>query len=311
MHISVTSSVGDREVTFDQRYALIAKAGFTAVDWHLNGGCNVRNLDYEGKCIFEKPLDEVIAYYAEELAAIRKNGLFITQAHAPQPAYVAGHPEVTEYCIRIYKRLIEYCAYAGCPRLVIHGVDYKFDNTVDPPEEIDRLNRHLFESLISTMLQCNVMVCMENLYVRKYRTTNDDVFIEGPGSDPTLTAQLIDELNEKAGKEIFGLCLDTGHMHIVRKDARTYIHILGKRIKAMHLNDNNCSADDHLVPLMGTADWANICMALKNVGYAGDINFEIGGNFPKIRSVSKDLILPWLELTYKTGIIFQKMIQSQ
>ncbi len=310
MHISVTSGVGDREASFEERYALIANAGFTAVDWMLGGGANTRNLDYEGKCIFEKELNEVIAYYEEELSAIKKNGLFITQAHAPQPAYLAGHPEVTEYCIRIYKRLIEFCQYIGCPRLIIHGVDYKFDNTVDTPEEIDRLNRHLFESLIPTMLQCNVMVCMENLYVRKYRTSNDDVFIEGPASDPEQTALLIDELNEKAGKELFGLCLDTGHMHIIRKDARRYIHILGKRIKALHLNDNHCFADEHLVPLMGTADWENICKALKDVGYNGDINFEIGGNFPKIRSVSKELILPWLELTYKTGLVFQKLIQG-
>ena len=69
---------------------------------------------------------------------------------------------------------------------------------------------------------------METLYVRKYMTDNNDLFIEGPASDPTATALLIDELNEKAGREVFGLCLDTGHMHIVRKDARTYIPILGK-----------------------------------------------------------------------------------
>ena len=310
MHISINSGVCDRDLDPVARYAQIAKAGFTAIDWMLGGGANTRTADYEGRCIFEKPLDEVIAHYAEEYAAIRDNGLVITQAHAPQPAYLAGHPDVTDYCIRIYKRLLEFCQYIGCPRLIIHGVDYKFDNTVDPPEEIDRLNRYLFESLIPTMLQCNVMVCMENLYVRKYRTSNDDVFIEGPAADPYTTAQLIDELNEKAGKEIFGLCLDTGHMHIVRKDARTYIPILGKRIKALHLNDNNCFADDHLVPLMGTADWENICKGLKKVGYSGDINFEVGGNFPKIRSVSKDLVSPWLELIYKTGLCFRSMIQK-
>lgn len=310
MHISVNSGVCNRDLSLDERYAQIAKAGFTAVDWMLGGGANTRTPDYEGKCIFEKPLEEVIAFYADELSAIRKNGLFITQAHAPQPAYLAGYPEVTDYCIRIYGRLIEFCEYIGCPRLVIHGVDYKFDNTVDKPADIDRLNRHLFESLIPTMLRCNVMVCMENLYVRKYRTSNDDVFIEGPAADPTATAQLIDELNEKAGKEIFGLCLDTGHMHIVRKDARTYIPILGKRIKALHLNDNNCSSDDHLVPLSGNAEWGSICKALRDVGYSGDINFEIGGNFTKIRSFSPELILPWLELTYKTGLIFQKLIQG-
>ena len=311
MHISVnTATVAVPEWDIDTRYATLAKAGFTAIDIGLGGGANTRALDYEGKCIFEKSIEEVIEYYSEMIKAIRKHGLFVTQGHAPQPAYVAGHPEVTEYCIRIYKRIIEFCGYIGCPRLVIHGVDYKFDNTVDPPEEIDRLNRHLFESLIPDLLKYNVMACMENLYVRKYKTNNNDVFIEGPASDPYATAQLIDELNEKAGKEIFGLCLDTGHMHIVRKDARTYIPVLGKRIKALHLNDNNCTSDDHLVPLSGTAEWASICKALKEVGYSGDINFEIGGNFTTISAFNPDLILPWLELTYKTGVVFKEMIQG-
>ncbi len=310
MHISVNTAVTGKDLSIDERYALIAKAGFTAIDMGLSGGASTRSLDYEGKCIFEKSIEEVKEYYKEHVAAIRKYGLFVTQGHAPQPAYVAGHPEVTEYCIRIYKRIIEFCSYIGCPRLVIHGVDYKFDNTVDPPEEIDRLNRHLFESLIPDLLQHNVMACMENLYVRKYRTSNDDIFIEGPASDPHATAQLIDQLNEKAGKEVFGLCLDTGHMHIVRKDARTYIPILGKRIKALHLNDNNCTSDDHLVPLSGTAEWTSICKALKDAGYSGDINFEMGGHFTKIRNFNPELVLPWLELTYKTGVIFQKLIQG-
>ena len=311
MHISVNNAVVSKmDLTIDERYALIARAGFTAIDMGMSGGASTRNLDYEGKCIFEKSLEEVKEYYKEHIAAIRKHGLFVTQGHAPQPAYVAGHPEVTEYCIRIYKRIIEFCGYIGCPRLVIHGVDYKFDNTVDPPEEIDRLNRHLFESLIPELLQYNVMACMENLYVRKYRTDNNDLFIEGPASDPTATALLIDELNEKAGREVFGLCLDTGHMHIVRKDARTYIPILGKRIKALHLNDNNCTCDAHLVPLAGNAEWDSICNALKSAGYCGDISFELGGHFGKICAFDPDLVLPWLELTYKTGTVFQKRIQN-
>lgn len=311
MHISVnTAVISGLDMTTEERFGLLAKAGFTAIDLGMSGGANTRNLDYEGKCIFEKSLDEVIEYYSEIIAAIRKHGLFVTQGHAPQPAYVAGHPEVTEYCIRIYKRIIEFCGYIGCPRLVIHGVDYKFDNTVDPPEEIDRLNRHLFESLIPDLLEHNVMACMENLYVRKYKTDNNDVFIEGPASDPYAATQLIDELNEKAGKEIFGLCLDTGHMHIVRKDARTYIPILGKRIKALHLNDNNCTSDNHFVPLAGTVEWDSVCKALHSVGYSGDISFELGGHFSKIRAFNPDLVLPWLELTYKTGVVFKKMIET-
>lgn len=311
MHISVnTGVVSKMEMTIDAQYALIAKAGFTAIDMAMGGGVNTRNLDCECKCIFEKSIEEVKEYYKEHIAAIRKYGLFVTQGHARQPAYAAGNPEVIEYYIRIYKRTIEFCGYIGCPRLVIHGVDYKFDDTVDSPEQINRLNRHLFASLIPELLRYNVMACMENLYVPKYKTGTNGLFIEGPASDPTATALLIDELNEQAGREVFGICLDTGHMHLVRKDARTYIPILGKRIKALHLSDNNCTCDAHLVPLAGNAEWDSICEALKSAGYCGDINFELDVHFNTIRAFDPDLVLPWLELTHKTGVVFQKRIQN-
>ena len=311
MHISVNTAVtSNLEMSVDERYGMIAAAGFTAIDIGLGGGASTRNLDYEGKCIFEKSIEEVKEYYKETVDAIRKHGLFVTQAHAPQPAYIGGHPEVTEYCIRIYKRIIEFCGYIGCPRLVIHGVDYKFDNTTDKPADIDRLNRHLFESLIPELLKYNVTACMENLYVRKYKTDNADLFIEGPACDTVSTIRLIDELNELAGKEVFGLCLDTGHMHIVRKDARSFITAYGKRIKALHLNDNHGFADQHLVPLAGTADWENIFNALEEIGYEGDINFELGGGFGKISAVDSALVVPWLELVYKTGVYLRGRLEK-
>ena len=110
MHISVnTATVDCPEWSKDKRYATLKQAGFTAIDMGMSGGASTRSLDYEGKCIFEKSIEEVIEYYSETIEAIRKYGLFVTQGHAPQPAYVAGHPEVTEYCIRIYKRIIEFC----------------------------------------------------------------------------------------------------------------------------------------------------------------------------------------------------------
>ncbi len=309
MHISVNTAVTNiPELSVDESYGMIAAAGFTAIDMGLGGNRDLMHID-EGVCIFEKPIEEVIEFYSANIAAIRKHGLFVTQAHAPQPAHIGGRPEVLEYNIRLYKRIIEFCGYIGCPRLVIHGVDYKFNNTFDTPADIDRLNRHLFESLIPELVKYNVTACMENLYVRKYLTNNADLFIEGPACDTGATIKLIDELNELAGKEVFGLCLDTGHMHIVRKDARSFITAYGKRIKALHLNDNHGFADQHLVPLAGTADWENIFNALEEIGYEGDINFELGG-FGKIIAIDSALVMPWLELIYKTGAYLRNRLQK-
>ena len=234
MELSMVTGYMDKKLGFEACYEQIAQAGFTAIDWSIYNTVNTRKPGYAGTCIFEKPLDAVIDHYAQELAVIKKNGLKITQAHAPWPLYLPGQPELTEYAIGILERMVELCGYVSCPRLVIHPICLSLTDMTDTPADIDRLNMHLLESLIPTLLRCGVTACLENLYVR-----NDMFFVEGACSDPYAAAAMVDRLNEKAGKEVFGICLDTGHMHLLGKDMRTFIPVLGKRIKCLHINDND------------------------------------------------------------------------
>ena len=81
-------------------------------------------------------------------------------------------------------------------------------------------------------------------------------------------------LNQAAGKECFGLCLDTGHMNIMRHEPRRYISVVGKRIKALHIHDNAGNVDQHKAPYTGTIDWNAFCSAFKSIGYEGDLSFE-------------------------------------
>jgi len=288
-------------------YDLISKAGFDSIDWNIDQalpGSKIRKLEYQGQCIFEKSLDEVIAYYTPQLEIIKKNGLTISQAHAPFPAYVEGHPEVLEYMIGIYKRCIELCDYAGCRYLVIHGISLRerdFDNT---PESIEALNWHLYESLIPTLRKCNVVVCLEHLF------TWGSFAAEGVCSNPYEAIRYIDSLNDKAGKEAFGLCLDTGHLQLLGKGFRSYVPILGKRIKALHIHDNDGSADRHLAPFTGKVNWTHFCQTLKAAGYEGDLSFETFQQANAVHNFDKELLLPWMMLICKTGECFRKHIQS-
>lgn len=292
-------------------YAAIAQAGFTAIDWNIDHALfghvlleMAKTGDFTGKCIFERPLEEVIAHYAEELALIRKNGLSIAQAHAPFPAYFPGHPEVLEYMIGIYCRAIELCDYAGCPNLVIHGISLADSDRGNTPADIERLNWHLYESLIPTLLRCNVTVCLENLF------TWDTNAVEGVCSDIHEAIAFVDGLNEKAGREVFGFCVDTGHLHLLRKNFRTFIPALGKRIKALHIHDNNGSSDQHMAPFTGTIPWAALCDALKEAGYEGDLGFETFNQVCIAQGFDRELLIPWLNVICRTGEAFRKRIQG-
>lgn len=300
-----TGDVVDR-LGLNKGYAALKEAGFEAIDWNVDHAwkhSDIREKTYRGKCIFEKPLEDVIEHYSAELEIIRKNNLVISQAHAPFPAYSKGDPDFTDYAIEVYKRNIEYCDYAQCNYLVIHGIPYSFYNSVGFSDEIKKQNINLYSSLIPVLLKTNVTVCLENLF-----TGNNGVSYQGNCANPYEAKEYIDTLNEMAGKEVFGLCLDTGHLNLLRQDFAVFIPILGKRIKCLHIHDNNGSSDQHLAPCTGTIDWNRFCESLKAAEYDGDLDFETFNQTNIAYDFDERAVIPWLKLIKETGEIMRDKI---
>ena len=312
MLLSVQSQDLIDDVGYDAGYRMIREAGFEAIDWNLDHAWKANQLEtaeaLEGLCIFERPLPEVLAHYGEELSCIRKHGLTITQAHAPFPPYFSHRPEVLDYAIRIYSNLILFCGQVGCPRLVIHGISLRQNDPADRThEDCLELNRRLYTSLIPALHRAgNVTVCLENLFSR-YNTLGNG-FRDGICSDPNEAAGLIDSLNAEAGRTCFGLCLDTGHLNLLRRDFRTYVPVLGKRIVALHIHDNSQDNDRHLAPYTGNICWEEFLREMKGIGYSGDLSFE---TFAQIRQSRLPLALApaFLGLIAQIGAYFRSQLQ--
>lgn len=71
-----------------------------------------------------------------------------------------------------------------------------------------------------------------------------------------------------------GICLDTGHAHIMGElgDA---IEACSGHIVTTHLHDNRGRSDDHLAPGQGNIDWPATLLGLQKVGYDGVWMFEV------------------------------------
>lgn len=299
-----TGNVVD-ELGFEEGYGAIARAGFEAIDWNLDhslpcGSINSGNC--VGNCIFEKDLDEIVAHYENELSYIRKYNLEISQAHAPFPSFVSGKPYVFEYMINIYKKMILFCDRVGCKNLVVHGYSVPRNEKNISADEMEAINDKLYTSLIPELKKTNVTVCLENLYSGK-----DPIMLSGVCSDPHEAVEMIDVYNQIAGKECFGLCLDTGHVNLLKLDPRRILPIIGKRLKALHIHDNNGQIDEHKAPYTGTVDWRNFYTTLKQIGYEGDLSFETY-NQVRLSKVDKELIQPWLDLICTIGKHFRNKI---
>lgn len=308
MEICIQSEKTHLDLGAKAGYRMIKEAGFTGIDWNIDRALDrkaLKDLSLGYSCIFEKSLDEVLAFYDEELTAIRENGLVISQAHAPFPPFMATRPELLDYSIGIYKRTIELCDAVGCKYLVIHGVCLAENDPVNTPETVKALNEKLYGGLIDTLKKTSVTVCLENLIV-----ASSVGVAEGVCADAHEAIEYIDTLNAKAGKECFGLCLDTGHLHALRKSFPAYISLLGKRIKALHIHDNNGHNDQHLMPYAGTINWEEFCQCLAAIGYEGDLSFETFAQTTKKR-IPLELLPDFLRTIAHTGEVFRKKILAK
>lgn len=306
MKIGVQTAGIPYEFGVKEGYKMIRDAGFETVDWNIDiqlRGSDIKANNVAGN-VFEKSLDEMLAYYAADLEAIRENGLTISQAHAPFNFYQNDPGAASqEYMSKIYQNVIRLCDAVGCKNVVIHGAS-RAKNDEHTDEEMAEINKWMYTSLIPVLKETNVTVCLENLF------TSKSGYLAGHCSNPYDAVELIDELNALAGKECFGLCLDVGHLNLVGLDPRVYIRILGKRIKALHIHDNDAVSDQHKAPYTGTVVWKHFYEALAAAGYEGDLCFETFRQTDVSVLGDKEMAMPWLKMIACIGEFFRDKIKA-
>ena len=316
MKIAIEINATSQRFEMDYAYKTIKEAGFEAIDWALynqwDGNqavpCWDRDVILSGQvkqnCIFDEDIDTIIAHYQPEIDTIKKYGLTITQAHSPFPAYDIKNPAFMDYAVETYKKCIKLCEYAGCPRLVIHGISRRPHEWDFTEEEVRALNMKLYTALIPTLKTSNVTVLLENLFAssrgRKYAGVCSNVYD---------AIEYIDTLNDLAGKECFGFCLDVGHLNIVHVSLHDFVLKLGDRLKALHIHDNDMNGDLHLAPYTGTVRWDDFHDSLKKIGYTGDLSFETYMQTSD-ETCEDGMVLPTLEFICKCGQFFRSKIQG-
>ena len=102
------------------------------------------------------------------------------------------------------------------------------------------------------------------------------------------------------GHPLLGACWDTGHGHMNGAEQYETISKLGKRLEAVHIQDNFGEVDQHLMPLVGTLDLDEVICGLLDIGFEGTFTFEAD-------NILRQHDLPWelkqksVELLYEVG----------
>jgi len=273
--MNVSLSLAPKSVEYvAQRLAEMKAAGFEAVDFQLCEEFTYGQIQHQHarSTFFDQPLEALYAYFAPYKQLLADHGITVGQTHAIFPSYVYGAgDEYNDYLVEVVKKNIAITAFLDCQYTVLHPWTLVERGEGEDKQLEYAVNKKLYAALIDTAKEYGVTVLFENMFERDAQQRK---CFDGSCQDPQEAVMYIDELNEKAGFEAFGFCLDSGHAVLCGKNLYDVIKTLGHRIKALHLHDVLGVLDDHMAPFTGISRWDFLVKGLKEVGYNGSINFE-------------------------------------
>ena len=256
------------KVSLNEQTERHIKAGFKYLDFNfLDWNADIRS-PFVGDD-WERWIDG-----AGETAA--KYGVSFNQAHAPVYNGVR-FKGCTDDNIREYiRRSIKACAMLKIPQMVHHAI-YTSNS------EWLKINHSIFDEFVELSAKYGVGIDFENCWV-----SLEDVPL-------SYTETLIDFV-DSFGDPIVGICWDTGHCNMTggkghlknRTNQYTEITKLGKRLRALHIDDNNGCIDDHVAPFDGIIDWDSVMRALADIGYEHSFTYEAHNAVRRLPESMKD-----------------------
>lgn len=159
---------------------------------------------------------------------------------------------------------------------------------------------NFFQHLFPTMEATGVGIALENMISRLQGTKKYC-------SDPAELVELIDRLNHP----LVGACWDTGHGHVSSFEQEKSIKLLGHRLKATHIQDNDGNKDQHFLPYHGTINWDKVMQSLREVHYTNDFTYEVAQAIRVVPKEIRDTALDYASKIGKYLIKLEKGVSQQ
>ena len=184
------------------------------------------------------------------------------------------------------------CGFLGCPVYVMHPIKFKIPQLYTAKDALEA-NVELFSSLAPLAKEHHVRIALENLY--RY----DPSTRRGLGTGCNTAKELLAML-DRLDRDVFGICLDSGHALINDLDPAAMIREIGSDLLTVHLHDNDRYTDAHLPMTYGVSDWPSIVEALREVGYSGVFSLEIVARDPRFAELEAQAIMALAHALLKT-----------
>ena len=264
----------DLESRFGLKEALrlIKEYGFDGYDYSFSYGLSEKGL-FDSEDYIERAKE--IRAYADTI------NLPCLQAHS---VYTESYSDI-ETAIKEHSKVLEICGILGTEIVVIH-----------PCKQANAESNFklMYSKLLPIAKRLGVKIACEN------------IFTLGPAPEYALlpascgTPEDFIKFIDYADDPYLVGCLDIGHASLKYFGGATqFIYALGnKRLKALHIHDNDLNNDLHMFPLVGKINWNEVTKALSDIDYQGHFTFECDYYMSKFPD---ELVGECLTLLEKTG----------
>lgn len=272
MKLSVSTWCLEKRFGYEKAFEMIKSAGFDAIDYNLDDWIGTEE-GLVSSPNYQMSEEELWAYYTKMYEYAQSIGLEIGQTHAVFGA--SATLKHRKHYMKLTVNNIIATAALHCRHTVIHPVALPDRFYDDGYEACHQFNVELYRELIPYLEKYNVKVAIEPMWDSK-----DGKIFPTVCSRPEEILQFIDEL----GSDYFCSCPDLGHFALTGDDTGDTpagaLRKLGKTVEIIHAHEVEKNADRHNKPFTyGTMDWADIIAALREIGYTGNLNFEVCGNY--------------------------------
>lgn len=258
----------------------IGNAGFTHTSMELDMCCPAEELETLGekkeendersarefRRMIEDPA-EISHFFEKMTAACHENRLDIPVMFAPYLPRDTKRSDLTRLLIAIQEEALRYCRSLNCGYLVIRPLASDWGR-----EQEWQANHDYYLALAAAAKANQVMILLEN----GYRQKNGQAVRQGC-SDEATVLEWVDRLNEEAGEERFGVCMDVGACSLCGQDMHEFASVLGNRIKAVVLRDCDGYSEGSMLPFtcvcrrQPRTDWLGCIRGLRHIGFDGQL----------------------------------------
>ena len=217
---------------------------------------------------------------------IKLSQMNVSMVKAPHLKIDSKRSDLLELLYELINQSIQICSKVGSRILII---PFLFGS--------DDLGK--YQRIVEAAITNNVLLLFEN----KCKDYNGH-FVRGEFSDPFEAKKLLDKINDLAGKNCCGLCLDIAVLNACGQDPYNYIMAMKQYIRAVRLRDSGSILLGSNIPFginqkgLCTTDWRGVFRGLRQIAYHGIMVMDVSDTIQAYPYILRDEIL---QLSAKTA----------